>query len=138
MGFESAPKFEDEPKIFTWEQLLELGLVVCDLKGDYNYKYPVYRPGSSEKEAYNMKRNLFIKVRKLEDVQVDEEYDKAHNIHIDLRSQKQLREMGVKVREYDRSEFYQYPCSEEGKAFNMKSKQFVDVEEIDVEGSEEV
>ncbi len=161
MGFESAPKFEQkkdsrniEINLYGQDQLLELGVKVCEYDQHALYHYPC----SEEGKAYNMKTRQFVDVELLnvssEEVISETKTEatavvesnknesapvkKPRNIEVMLRGQDNLLELGIKVCEPDQGAFYHYPCSEEGKAYNMKTRQFVDVEKIDVEGAEEV
>lgn len=148
MGFESAPKPEQkkegrniEINLYGQDQLLELGVKVCEYDQHALYHYPC----SEEGKAYNMKSRQFVDVELInenseetaKEVETTATVKKPRNIEIMLRGQDQLLELGVKVCEPDQDALYSYPCSEEGKAYNMKTRQFVDVEEINIEENKE-
>ncbi|HNW55998.1 MAG TPA: hypothetical protein PKN62_02910 [bacterium] len=148
MSFESAPNLEPkkegrdiEVNLYGQDQLLELGVKVCEYNQHALYHYPC----SQEGKAYNMKTRQFVDVELInknsEEVSNEDKttasVEKPRNIEIMLRGQDQLLELGVKVCEPDQDALYSYPCSQEGKAYNMKTRQFVDVEEINVEENKE-
>ncbi len=150
MNFEKPASSRSEGRnieimLYGQDQLRELGIKVCEFDQGALYHYPC----SEEGKAYNMKERRFVDVEEIKTEKEDQPVEgkiglepeavieselkpkEKKEIEVMLRSQEQLRELGIEVCEMDRNALYSYPCPEPGKAYNMKDRCFVDVREIE-------